>query len=366
MKDKVTFLTDAKFDTNQLILKIKDSSENLSREEKNTLNKIISDFENNDFSLLTPQEINWMKKNDSILWPEYLVFRYNFKNLPKKMELLNAPIHLLIEPVSACNLRCIMCFQIDKTFSNNSNFMGMMKLDLFKKIIDDAVSCNIRELTMASRGEPTLHPDLNKMLEYCKGKFLEFKINSNATKLSDDLIHSILDNDVTSMVFSIDSYTKENFERIRKGGIFEEILRNIKQFKKIRDEQYPNSKCVTRISGVKVDSEQDPIKFKEFWKEYVDEVGMVEMENRWDTYHNPKEVMGNGPCNFLWERMYIWYDGVCNPCDSDYKSELKIGSILNKSIEELWNSEEYQSIRKTHMTGERNLCFPCDRCPNGS
>jgi radical SAM protein with 4Fe4S-binding SPASM domain len=93
---------------------------------------------------------------------------------------------------------------------------------------------------------------------------------------------------------------------------------------------------------------------------------MVEMENRWDTYHNPKEVMGNGPCNFLWERMYIWYDGVCNPCDSDYKSELKIGSILNKSIEELWNSEEYQSLRKTHMTGERNLCFPCDRCPNGS
>ena len=210
---------------------------------------------------------------------------------------------------------------------------------------------------MASRGEPTLHPDLKKMLEYCKGKFLEFKINSNATKLSDDLIHSILDNDVTSMVFSIDSYTKENFERIRQGGIFEEILRNIKQFKKIRDEQYPNSKCVTRISGVKVDSEQDPIKFKEFWKEHVDEVGMVEMENRWDTYHNPKEVMGNGPCNFLWERMYIWYDGVCNPCDSDYKSELKIGSILNKSIEELWNSEEYQSIRKTHMTGERNLCL---------
>ena len=69
MKDKVTFLTDAKFDTNQLILKIKDSSENLNREEKNTLNKIISDFENNDFSLLTPQEINWMKKNEIVKCP---------------------------------------------------------------------------------------------------------------------------------------------------------------------------------------------------------------------------------------------------------------------------------------------------------
>jgi len=133
------FLTDTEFNTNQLILKIKNSSENLNDEEKKILEKIISDFENNDFSLLTPQEINWMKKNESILWSEYLIYRYNFKNLPKKNEVADVPLHLLIEPVSACNLRCIMCFQIDETFSGNSDFMGMMKLDLFKKIIDDAL-----------------------------------------------------------------------------------------------------------------------------------------------------------------------------------------------------------------------------------
>lgn len=133
------FLTDTEFNTNQLISKIKNSSENLNDEEKKILEKIISDFENNDFSLLTPQEINWMKKNESILWSEYLIYRYNFKNLPKKNEVADVPLHLLIEPVSACNLRCIMCFQIDETFSGNSDFMGMMKLDLFKKIIDDAL-----------------------------------------------------------------------------------------------------------------------------------------------------------------------------------------------------------------------------------
>ena len=360
------FLTDTEFNVNQLISKIKNSSENLNDEEKKILEEIISDFKNNDFSLLTPQEINWMEKNKSILWPKYLVYRYNFKNLPKKKELASVPLHLLIEPVSACNLRCVMCFQIDETFSGNSNFMGMMKLDLFKKIIDDATSCGVHALTLASRGEPTLHPEFKKMVEYCKGKFFEFKINSNVTKLSEDLIHSILSNDVTEMVFSVDSYTKENFERIRKGGVFDEILHNIKEFKKIRDEQYPNSKCVTRVSGVRVDSEQDPIKFKEFWEKYVDEIVMVEMQHRWDIYHNSKELMGDGPCHILWEKLYIWYDGTCNPCDEDYKSELKIGSILDKSIKELWNSEEYQSLRKTHLADKRDSCFPCDRCQNGS
>ena len=76
------FLTDTEFNANQLILKIKNSSENLNDEEKKILEEIISDFKNNDFSLLTPQEINWMEKNKSILWSKYLVYRYNFKNLP--------------------------------------------------------------------------------------------------------------------------------------------------------------------------------------------------------------------------------------------------------------------------------------------
>ena len=77
------FLTDTKFNANQLISKIKNSSENLNDEEKKILEEIISDFKNNDFSLLTPQEINWMEKNKSVFWSKYLVYRYNFKNLPK-------------------------------------------------------------------------------------------------------------------------------------------------------------------------------------------------------------------------------------------------------------------------------------------
>jgi radical SAM protein with 4Fe4S-binding SPASM domain len=360
------FLTNVVFDKNHLLSKLNSSITNSNNEKKQILENIIAEIKNENSVFLTSQEINWMKKNNSKLWVEYLIYRYNFKNFSIKRKLSNVPPHLLIEPVSACNLRCTMCFQVDKTFSSNSEFMGMMKFDLFKKIIDDAVNNSIHAITMASRGEPTLHPEFGKMLNYCKGKFFELKINSNATKLSKELIHSILTNDVTEMVFSVDSYTKENYEKIRVGGIFEQILDNIQEFKKIRDNEFPNSKCVTRVSGVKISDEQDPKKFKEFWEKYVDEVVMVNMKHRWDTYHNQKEIMGNGPCHILWEKMYIWYDGTCNPCDEDYKSELKIGSILEKSIKELWNSNEYKLLRQKHSTGKRDTCFPCDRCPNGS
>ena len=64
--------------------------------------------------------------------------------------------------------------------------------------------------------------------------------------------------------------------------------------------------------------------------------------------------------------MYVWYDGTCNPCDIDYKSELAVGSIKNQTIHEIWHGDKYSKLRNAHEIGKRNSCFPCDRCPVGS
>jgi len=209
---------------------------------------------------------------------------------------------------------------------------------------------------------PTLHPHIDEMLEYCSGKFFEFKINTNATKLTEKLSHKILKSGLTDIVFSVDSYTKEDYEKIRIRGIFEQVLENIKNFVKIKNEQYPNSKLSTRVSGVKVDKNLDPNKFKEFWEKYVDNVGLVELQN-WDTYNLTTDMGGHGPCNYLWERIYVWYDGLCNPCDADYKSKLALGSLKEKTIKEIWNGEKFKQLRELHTSGKRNTCYPCDRCP---
>ena len=258
-----------------------------------------------------------------------------------------------------------MCFQIDDSFNSNKELMGNMDLQLFKKIIDEAHANGTKAITLASRGEPTLHPKLDEMLEYCSNKFYELKINTNATKLTEKLIHKILQSGVTDVVFSVDSYKKDDYERIRVQGIFESVVDNIKKFAEIRREFYPESKCATRVSGVRVDKELDVEEFKLFWEKYVDHVVLVEMENRWDTYHNPLEVGAENPCEYLWERMYVWFDGKCNPCDADYKSELELGSIKKNSLKEIWHGRKFSEIREKHIRNQRNSCYPCDRCPIG-
>jgi radical SAM protein with 4Fe4S-binding SPASM domain len=202
------------------------------------------------------------------------------------------------------------------------------------------------------------------MLDYCKGKFFEVKMNTNATRLTDKLIHKILQSGVTDIVFSVDSYKKEEYESIRIGGIFEQVFNNIKKFTDIKKNEYPNSKCSTRVSGVKVSESQNSEEFNKFWSKYVDHVVMVTMKHRWDTYHNSTEIMSPNPCSILWGRMYVWYDGKCNPCDEDYKSELEVGNVNTKSIKEIWHDQQYTLLRKLHQEGNRKSVFPCDRCAN--
>ena len=359
------FLTDKKIDTKNLVSVLEQNFKKYHGEDSIILQDLLFEFKNNNFGSITPQEIYFLNNNSTNVWTDYLIFRYKFKTYPKKKIVSDFPIYLLIEPISACNLRCVMCFQIDESFSSDKDFMGRMDLDLFKKVVDEAQMNGTKAITLASRGEPTLHPKLDDMLDYCSGKFFELKVNTNATKLTEKLSHKILQTGVTDVVFSVDSYRKDDYEKIRVRGIFETLLDNIKRFKKIRDEFYPDSKCATRVSGVRVDKNFDMEAFKKFWEEYVDHVVMVEMENRWDTYHNPLEIGAESPCEYLWERMYVWYDGKCNPCDADYKSELEVGSIRNNSLKEIWHSQKFKDIRDKHTKKQRKACFPCDRCPIG-
>ena len=97
-----------------------------------------------------------------------------------------------------------------------------MEFDLFKKIIDEADKIGVGAVTIASRGEPTLHKKLDEMITYIgkKNNIFEKKLNSNATFLSENICHSVFKNDLTQIVISADHYIKEDYELENDSEIF--------------------------------------------------------------------------------------------------------------------------------------------------
>lgn len=302
------------------------------------------------------------KKNlDKIV--RYIIFRYKFYLAGQEKINLGYPPYLLVEPVSTCNLRCPFCFQTDKTFTKKP-FMGIMKLNLFKKIIDEADILGIGAITMASRGEPTLHKNLDEMLDYIGSKknILEVKLNTNGTFLNEKICHSIFKNNISHIVISADHYIKEHFERLRFGSNFEEIVKNVDELFSIRKNYYPECKTEIRVSGIDNDKNLNRAEFEKFWIKRSDHVSSGFPLERWNTYENKKNENINNPCENLWDRMYIWFDGKVNPCDADYKSYLSAGNYNEFSIKELWNNKIMEKIRSEHLTNKRIEIIPCDRC----
>ena len=187
------------------------------------------------------------------------------------------------------------------------------------------------------------------------------KLNTNASLLNEEKCHAILAGGVRTVVFSADAADEKLYSKVRVNGSLSKILKNIEQFQKIRETQYPKSSIISRVSGVKFSDEQNFNSMKNLWSGLVDQVAFVEY-NPWEnTYLKPSNNIMT-PCSDLWRRMFIWWDGKINPCDSDFKSRLSIGNASTQNIDELWGSEKYSELRKQHLRKFRSECSPCKRC----
>lgn len=358
-----------------LILAAKNSKEflNLSKSDKDLLNVIEKTYRevillNGEIGksdlVLEPFEYKELLKIDADKHARYFVYRYKYKIFPLLNIQGDYPPCVQMEPTSVCNFRCVMCYQIDKSFSSKSKgHMGMMTLDNFKMAIDE-LEGNVEAISLASRGEPLLNPKMGEMLKYAGGKFLGLKMNTNASLLTEKRCHEILESGLNVLVFSADAAEKVQYEKIRVNGKFEQVANNVKLFSKIREQHYPDSSTTTKVSGVKFSKEQDFGELKDFWGEYCDEVAFVNY-NPWESAYDNEENKIVEPCSELWRVMYLWWDGKVNPCDYDYKTTLFMGHNLtfpNMSIKDIWNSDHYNSIRQKHLDARRDLIEPCKRC----
>ena len=331
---------------------------------KSVLEEVLKNLKAEDdsaeFKLTIPigDELSKLKDNNV---SRYLFHRYRYDLFPRKKKLDEYPPYLQIEPSSVCNYRCVFCYQTDKAFTEKKGgMMGQMSFDLFRKIIDEAEG-NIEFFSLASRGEPFVCRDIGKMLRYCKDKFLGLKVNTNASLLTEDHCHAILSGGVNTLVISADAAVEPLYSQMRVNGKLERVMEKLRMFSDIKKKDYPDSKLITRVSGVKYNQEQTMASMTEVWGPLVDQVCFVDY-NPWENVYESPESGVREACSDLWRRMFVWFDGAVNPCDTDYRSTLRIGRFPEKSISDLWRQEDYQQLRESHLEGKRSAVSPCRQC----
>jgi MoaA/NifB/PqqE/SkfB family radical SAM enzyme len=308
------------------------------------------------------------------------------------------PAVVKIDITPNCNLSCTMCVHADPNGSERIDdqvFKGShrMSVDRYRGIID-RIAGKTLAVTLYTWGDPLTHSDLDEMCRIAEDANLESHISTNFSfKLSDERIRSLVESGLTHLTVCVDGLTQENYSKTRVGGRIDWVLSNLRRVLAVRDElgqKFP----VVEVQYIKY---QHNVHEVEEARELVEGWGADEFSTFWGALHNLADIMPDkyqvhGPkkngklprCYWPHFSTVIKYNGDVIPCcehrqaaqhvgpDSRGDDEARtLGNVFEKGLEEIWNSHEYQEVRRLVSNPERsnrevglkkNFCDGCFVC----
>ncbi len=97
------------------------------------------------------------------------------------------PSHLQVELTTACNLRCSYCYR-DAEPKKQVNILDTREL---LEILNELHKNGLESVELTG-GEPLLHPDFIKIVEFCNEKFVKIGLLTNGTLINDLILKKLL------------------------------------------------------------------------------------------------------------------------------------------------------------------------------
>lgn len=278
------------------------------------------------------------------------------------------PKLVTVEPISSCNLTCLMC---PTYLTNKKN--SCMDMEIFKKIVNEAKSFQ-EFFVFQGTGEPFLNPKLFDMIEYAKDQGIKnISVSTNGTLLNDENIEKILDikSSPNFLQISIDGYNKELFEKYRRGASFEKVYNGLKKLY-IKRKELGLEKNIEISINTLLSKELDINIFLNTWGKYVDDITIGPMLNQAQQKSQEKDFQNSLEkvkkteyisCPKPYEILSILSNGKISHCQHDFhnihiKGDMNKGDTLLKT----WRNEEYTKFRKKHIEfkAEETSCNGCE------
>lgn len=261
------------------------------------------------------------------------------------------PYRVEIELSNACNLRCIYC---PRKHMNDTN--GFMKLNLFKRLINELSAYPDTILVLHRRGESLLHPDFVELCGYVAGKFEEVQLATNGTVLDDEKSKAIIEA-IDFVSFSID--LPDVFNHTRIPANYDEVESRILRFLDMN-----NGKVRTQVSMVKTveTAPENPEIFKSIWNDKVDRIRIYEEHSHDGRFGSLRQNRGKRmPCVMPFYETLVYFDGKVGRCNHDWGGE-PIGDANIATLKDIWHSERYIKLRKEQETLyiKDKVCSECD------
>ena len=266
---------------------------------------------------------------------------------------------IYLEITNKCNLNCTFCSEVKRKKEK-------ITIENFEEIIKK-INNYTDYIYLHVKGEPLLHPEIDKILDIAEKYNLKVNLTTNGT-LFPNVVDKIKDKKALHKInFSLHSennyknYLENIFENVKKISTdtvviyrlwtlnnneldkkSQEIVEKIKNFYNLDEKTYKNLKTK---NNVKISSTIYVDKDNEFtWPDNIE-----------------NELSPLGYCHALKTHIAILVDGTVVPCCLDSNASVPLGNIYDNTLEEIINNERYKNLQKSFQNRKpcESLCRRC-------
>jgi radical SAM protein with 4Fe4S-binding SPASM domain len=274
---------------------------------------------------------------------------------------------------------------------------------VFNKLVDDIEknSLKFKGLKLAWLGEAFLHPEIDRILKFLVNKsfFDILSFDTNCHFLSENVLKSLKNIDKSVFFYlSLDAVKKETYEKIRKGGDFDKVIKNV--FNLIEFKKKFGAKFYFRFQFiVQEENINEAEEFVNFWKNkgykkvlfeenplfeedfifFRKLIAPRDQKKANELFENVKQrfefkndnsdsKFGKSEnkvkcCDKYWTMPIIRADGSVTCCNLDPEMKLVLGNIKEKKFSDIWVfGEKINLFRKGAL--KKRFYDKCEKCDN--
>ena len=280
--------------------------------------------------------------------------------------------HASVEINGGCNYACPMCPQ---TSGREKAFLKKLPLATYRNIVSQLAELGCKEINLQGSGEPLLNRNINEYIKYAFDKGIDCNIVSNGFNLDETMSKKLVQAGLKNIRVSVIGYNPTQYAYWMSKDAFSTVYRQVHRFMQISKSSY------TTISSYHLILDNDRIEHEivEYRENWIDPLGIDaeiwQMHNWGGQYDTPyerdkkeKRSCGRPFAPYLNVRAG-GIDGkhaavvpCCYVLGQDSKAVL--GHLEDQSIEEVWNSVEYNALRQAHKEerfDDIDYCKNCDQ-----
>ena len=242
--------------------------------------------------------------------------------------------------------------------SSIDSVKGVMALENARRLLDE-ISVAKPLVHPCLYGEPLLAPHLKDHVRQAKAAGMTFALNSNGLSLTKSMAEFLVEQQVDSIMFSIDAVTPETLKKIRGIKKLERIEKAVFLMLKVR-----GGREIPRVGvsfTIQDGNKHEVEAFVARWVGVVDVVrtGRVFSDGKFVGLETPEKRTA---CPVIYKTLPVHNDGSVTVCCLDGMRSTNMGNVFETSVREVWHGEGFTKMRYLHETGQWDKIPFCGTC----